>query len=778
MNDIGLVKLHAGGRILLCVPAAMAAGYAVSLLFGLPALVGLMLGALPAFLSCFVVVDVRAGRVAARSALLYVPFALALFCSIALREYRVLELVLIVLLLFAQFYASKFGVWAGDFGAGLFAAYLCGLLLPLPLASFPALALIFAASLASAIIVRTAVFHPNAYRSLMRSRRAFLAWETRVLEAAVAVLAEGSGPRDVARLRRHRARSHEAALIADGMLAQPGSGPTGATAERLHSLLFDTEQAVEGIARVALELGTGDAPREVRDAVSAALSLVLERSGREGDAAARRILRFADSSPEVVGDARWANAVHRTALLLSDLRATSAEWSKVRRELPVSGEGVPFESPVVLVMGRPAGATPVLNEEITEGRMRGPWKRLTVSPALRTAIQAAIAVAIAEPIALLVDGQRFYWGEIGVMVVLAGTNSTHDRVRKTISRGIGTAIGGVVGIALVDVVGLTHPWWTLVIVIASLTLGMYGFTRSYVFWVVGLVVTLCQVYNYSGQFTDSLIVYRLAENLLGAVIAVVVSAVVLPVATGAMIRRAVIRQLATVRGFLDASREFGTGPDSAASLRRTSRAVDQATYQLESVLKPLVRFPTGGGDRRDDATRAALVGVAATLRSVAYRGERHRPLADAHAARLREVIDVMTSSLAGLSAAVGRSGTPESGVAQALATATGSIRVIDSGKADGASAGSTATRGAGSGATRTWRSSARLIGALDESLGDSADDILLSYRLHALLRVDEALATLAGLYGMAVEAERTTPDLVERRARVSRGHVRRRFPAA
>ncbi len=34
MNDIGLVKLHAGGRILLCVPAAMAAGYAVSLSSG------------------------------------------------------------------------------------------------------------------------------------------------------------------------------------------------------------------------------------------------------------------------------------------------------------------------------------------------------------------------------------------------------------------------------------------------------------------------------------------------------------------------------------------------------------------------------------------------------------------------------------------------------------------------------------------------------------------------------------------------------------------------
>ncbi|WP_147430253.1 FUSC family protein [Frondihabitans australicus] len=809
MHDIGLVKLDAAGRVLLCLPASMAAGFAVSLLFGLPAIVGIMLGALPAFLSCFVVVDVKTSRVAARCAALYVPFAVALFCSIALREFRVLELVLIVLLLFVQFYASKFGVLAGDFGAGLFAAYLCGLLLPLPLASFPALALIFAVSLAATIVVRSAVFHPDAYRSLMRTRRAFLAWQTRVLESAVDVLGassgehatsgRGAGSRELARLRRRRARSHEAALIADGLLAQPGSGPTGETAQRLHSLLFDTEQAVDGIARVATELHAAGAPAVVREGVAGAVRLVLERSGREGDRAARRLLAWADSEPEVLGDARWANAVHRVALLLSDLHSTVAAWQEVRRDLESSGEGVPFESPVVLMMGRPSGAGPVLGDELASGGLRGPWKRFKVSPALRTAIQASISVALVEPIALLLDGQRFYWGVIGVMVVLAGTNSTHDRVRKMISRGAGTVIGGVIGVSLVDLVGLDHPWWTLVIVVASLTLGMYGFGRAYVFWVIGLVVTLCQVYNYSGQFSDSLIAYRLVENLLGGLVAVIVSAVVLPIATGAMIRRAVIRQLASVRGFLEAAGGFavtgaartagaaGDGAESAALLRNASRAVDQATYQLDSVLQPIVRFPTGGGDRRDDATRTALAGVAVTLRGIAYRGERNRALTEAHADQVRAIVEVFSGSLTALSEGVARSGTPESGVARAVSTATGAIRVVDSGEADAGNAArrvpaaprAAATRAAGSksAAPRVWRSPAGLITALDESLGDSPDDTLLSYRLHALLRVDEALSRLAGLYGLRVEAGATTPDLVERRARVTASHVRRRFPA-
>ncbi|BDZ51986.1 hypothetical protein GCM10025867_42270 [Frondihabitans sucicola] len=736
MSDIGLVKLLAGGRVLFCVPAGMAAGFAIAGLFGLPPVVGLMLGALPAFLTCFVVVDEKASRVAARSAALLVPFVLALFCSIALREFRVLELVLIVLLLFVQFYSSRFGVWAGDFGGGLFAAYLCGLLLPLPLASFPSLALIFTMSMAATIAIRSILFHPNAYRSLSRARRAFVGRQTRVLEAAATLLeapADSNSERDAATLQRRRRQSHEASLITDGLLAKPGSGPTGVRAEQLHTLLFDIEQTVDGLARVAVDLAQGDTPAPVRARIAAAIELVLDESGRAGDRAAAELLAWADSEPIVATDPRWAHAVNRTALLLSDLASSSAGWSSLRKTLPTSGEGVPFQSPVVLVGGRPAGAGPILDAEIAGGGMSGPWRRVRVSPPLRTAIQAAVAVAIAEPLAFLVDGQRFYWAVIGVMIVLAGTNSTHDRLRKVASRGIGTVIGGVIGIALVDLLGTTHVWWTLAIVIVSLTLGMYGFTRSYVFWVVGLVVTLCQVYAYSGQFTDTLIVYRLAENLLGALIGVGVSLVILPVATGVMIKRAVLRHLATVRSFLESASALEGGADAAARLRTASRAVDQATYQLEAVLKPMVRFPTGGGSRRDDQLLTVLRGVAGSLSGIAYRGERNDTIDGEKAERLSEIVSVMVRSVTALS--------------EAVAGANGGV----------------------------WQSSAALLADLDGTLTDSADDILLSYRVHALVRVDEALASLATSSGMTVEGTDAQPDLSARRALNSAGHVRRRF---
>ncbi|GAA4681767.1 FUSC family protein [Frondihabitans cladoniiphilus] len=749
MRDVGLVKMMAGGRALVCLPAGMAAGYFVALAAGLPASVGLLLGALPAFLTCFVVVDTHARRVAARSAALYVPFALALFFSIALHSYRIVELVLIVFLLFAQFYAARFGVWASDFGAGLFAAYLCGLLLPLPLASFPDLALVFAGSLAAAIAVRWALFHPNALRSLMRSRRAFLAWESRVVEASVEALEEADD-RSIKRLARRRAQAHEAALIADGMLAAPGSGSTGETAERLHQILFDTELAIDTLGRVADELVAAGAPAEVREGVAGALRVIAEHGGREGDRAARELLAWADGTPAVASDPRWLHSVHRAALLLSDVATSSDEWRNIRRDLPANGDGVPFESPVVLFGGRVLGAGPILNAEVTGGGMSGPWRRVKVSPALRVAIQAAIAVAITEPIAYAIDGQRFYWGVIGVMVVLAGTNSTHERLRKVGNRALGTIIGGVLGILFVALLGTDHVWWTLILVVVALTAGMYFFSRSYALWVIGLVVVLCQVYNYSGSFTDELILYRLAENVLGALVAVGVSAVVLPVATGVMIRRAVIRHLASVRAFVEAAAAgsvLETAAGSTARLRSASRAVDQATFQLEAVLKPLVRFPSGGGYRRDDATRTTLVAVASTIRSIAYRGERHAALSTVQASRLQEICSIMATSITALSEAVG------------------------------------ATKAAPPAEGTAWVSTVTLITRLDALLVETDDDALLGYRLHALGRVDDALAGLAPAYGLTVDdtsAADTTSIALPSSSRfpeLSAGAVRNRFSA-
>ncbi|UFS57919.1 FUSC family protein [Subtercola endophyticus] len=764
MRDLGLVKLHTGLRMLVCVPVGLAVGFGVALLVGLPVSVGLMLGALPAFLTCFIITDDRAGRVAARSAVVFVPFVIALFGSLALHDYRLLELSLMVVLLFLQFYANRFGVWAADFTAVLFAAYLCGLLLPLPLTSFEGLAAVGAASLAATIAVRSLFFRPNTFLALTRTRRAVAGWSSRVVESSIAVLEAGAAEapagqaaragqasrtaqaaqagqasraasaasaaratRERKRLHHRLAQLHGAALVADGLLSLPGSGLSGAAAEDFHRLLFDLELSVDGIGRLTEQLAQRDTnPRRDADrtasgsgshdladradpadpadsaerghaaqlAVAAALRNVHQHGGRVASSAAADLGQWMHDNPpsndEAAREAR--RDIHRLIGLLHDLQHSADRWTELERTLD-DAVGEPFASSIALASGRVAGSVPILGDTLAGGGMTGVWGRWRISAPLRTAIQAAIAVAIVEPLAVWLGADRFYWGVIGVMVILAGTNSTHERVRKVLSRGAGTVAGGVLGILAVDALGTTHVWLSLALIVVSLAIGAYWFSSHYWVWVLCLVVAICQVYAFAGQFEDALLPLRLAENMLGASVAVIVSLLILPVATGAMISSAVRRQLGAVGQFVRevevalsaasasaSASAYASAPasapitaaaaptsafDSASSsgatalaelprLRADARAIDQANYGLTAVMKPLVAVTSGGPYRRDAETRTLLHGITASARLLAAGAETSPPLSSpqrdaltATTTRISLTVDAVVVALGG-----------------------------------------------------------------------------------------------------------------------------------
>ncbi|MFZ7088737.1 FUSC family protein [Curtobacterium sp. RRHDQ10] len=759
MLDVGLAKTMVALRTLFAVPAGMGVGYLVARQVGLPGILGLLIGAMPAFISCLVVADATTRRVSARTAVLVVPFVAALSCSIALHRFRLLELALIVVVLFLQFAAAGWGRWANDAAIVLFSGYLLGLLTPLPETSVEGLALIVAGSLAATIVVRAVGFRPDPYRSLLRTRRAFLGWSSLVLRGAEDLLRtvpEGAGAetraarRALRRLRRRTDRLQEVALTADGRLAADGSGRVGDAAAGLHRLLFDTHLAVDGIARSAETLVTTGAPADVRALVRQAVATVVEGGGVRGEDAARTLVARAAVTPSSSAvTSTTAHVVDRVALQLADLTDAGARWRRLRDDLPRDPDGVPFETPVVLTGGRPEGAVPVLDDTLATGGLRGPWKRVHITASLRTGLQAAVAVALVEPLALLLSGQRFYWGVIGAMIVLAGTNTTGDRIRKGLHRGLGTVLGGVVGIGLVDLLGTSHPAISIVLVVFALAIGMYGFGGVYSVWVTCLVIVLCQVYAWSGSFSDALIPLRLAENLLGAAVAILVSVLVFPVATGAMIRSAVRRQLAVARSFVLEAGGVGAGhgpsePASASrppadALRSRSRALDAATYQLDAVMKPMVRFPTGGGARSDARTRASLRAVAESARELAGASDPVGPVPEA----------------------------VERGLADAAATLASSI--------DALSGAVTTRRGAPGHADDAWVRSSEQLDAVDALTSDAREHDWVRNRIVTLGRIDDALAMLAERAGLPVTGSVSAASAPTARARRAAARVERRL---
>ena len=758
MADIGLTRSLLALRILVCVPAGMLVGYAIASAIGLPPLVGLLVGAEPAFVTCQLIADDTARRIAMRTAVAFVPFVVALSVSMSLQSFRLLELILIVVLLFAQFALRGWAPWGQDASMVLFMGYLCGLLLPIPTTSLPILALIGAGSLAITVALRSLLFRPAPYRALRRTRRALVGWSVAVLSAAVVLLgAEDPASRRRARRRlmRRLDRLQEVALTADGLLADPGSTAAGDTAGTLHRLLFDTHQAVDGLGRSADALVRTGAPAAVRSVVRRAYAVVLAGGNIRGDDAARLLIARFDVTPSgQAGGATLRHVVHRIALQLGDLSAVGSRWRAFRETVPRKGGSVPFSSAVELFNGRPKGAPPVLDDALAAGGFAGPWRRVPrVSAPFRAGVQAAIAVAITEPFALIVGGNRYYWGVVGVMVIIIGTNTTHERVRKAVQRAIGNLIGGVAGIGLVALLGTAHPAASFVIVVLALVVGTYGLGGVYALWTGALLVVLCQVYAFSGTFSDALIPLRIGENLLGAAAAVLVTTLVLPVTTNTLIRSAVRRQLGSVRAFVlaagSADETASTAADggripnganganggegSAPDLLSRSLAVDAATYQLDAVLKPVVRIPTGGQAKRDAITRTTLESVAAIARELAGRARADfDDVPPASRDRLAEAAGVLASSIDALSGVVGgrQPGRDDEG-------------------------------------EHRWVRGSGLLDDAETALGTPLGYDAFRHRLHLLGRIDDALAVLASAYGMPVSGAASAAAAPTARARRS-----------
>ena len=121
-----------------------------------------------------------------------------------------------------------------------------------------------------------------------------------------------------------------------------------------------------------------------------------------------------------------------------------------------------------------------------------------------------------------------------------GAHNAGEQIRKALFRVVGTVIGIGVGSLLVSAVG-HHTLWSIALVLVSLFLGLYLFRVSYAFFAVAITVTVSQLYQQLGEFTNSLLLVRLEETALGAAVAILVVMLVLPLHTRQVLRVAAAR---------------------------------------------------------------------------------------------------------------------------------------------------------------------------------------------------------------------------------------------
>lgn len=618
-SDPGLNRLRMALQVVVSIAAALLAerlfvnltGALQQPLTGLPAAVAarvafgnhamlvmsMMVGAMICLMATFVGPMLPSvGRLYLTILLMPVPMIAGLAIGLSTGTHRTLALTLLAVILAGGAYLRRFGPWGFVGGQLLFMGHFMGFFLgaQVPVSSLEWLAPEVCVGAVVAALAQLILFHPSRRRTLRRVRRTFGSRARALVDSALEVLDDPTDRRAAARLRRRTVNLNETALMMDAALADPGALPDGASARRLHQVIFDAEQALSNMARFAGTLGRSGLSRGNRALVRTSLMAVGHHDPQTARHSATRMLdqlREHSVRPPAGDEERNRRVIlHRFATSVLD-------WSDIAEQSfdgSNTGDDTEFTSSVQLMGGWLPGSTMVSANASQELGPRA-IDRVRLAPNVRVAIQLGVAVTGAIAIGSVLSERRFYWAVIAAFVTFMGANNAGEQVRKGLLRVVGTLVGVFAGSLLAHAIG-HHTDLAILTVLVAIGLGIYLMRISYAFMVIGITVMVSQMYVQLGEYSDALLRLRLEETAIGAAIAILTVIVVLPIRSWQVVRVAARTHATAVAALADGALRRATGDCADAEVRSAARDLDAAHQTLVASLKPLRGLPGPSSD--------------------------------------------------------------------------------------------------------------------------------------------------------------------------------------
>ncbi|SDT10422.1 FUSC family protein [Microlunatus soli] len=552
--------------------------------------------------------------------LMPLPMIAGMAIGLALAPFHLAALASLVVVLAAGGYLRRFGARGFLAGQLLFMGDFFGFFLArlVDISDLGWLIGIIAVGSAVAIAAQFTLFYPSRRLALRRMRRSFAVRSGRLAAAALTVVDHPDDRTEARRLHGLLIRLNETALMIDAQLADPAALPHGATAAALHQRVFDAELSLTNIARFAERLAGLELPADLLRPVRGVLLAVGDHDPAAAEVAAEEIRRQLQSERPADRDSPTERA-HRTPLprttqiLLHRFCTSTTGYAAVLRSIRsepnpsfLPDEGA-FDPAVTLSGGWLPGSRDVSATASTERGNR--WiDRVRLEPYARVSIQMAVAVTAAIVVGSLVSPQRFYWAVIAAFVTFLGAHNATEQIRKSVLRVVGTVIGVFVGAVMGHLLA-DHTRISVLVVLVALFFGLYLLRVSYAFMTIGITVMMSQLYVQLNEFSDSLLLERLAETAVGAGVTALTVAFVLPIRIGHVVAVATREHLTALLEVVDLAVGQLCSPDNDRELRAAARRLDVAYQALESATSPSrsrLRLPgASGGGLRDKFWYAA-----------------------------------------------------------------------------------------------------------------------------------------------------------------------------
>jgi uncharacterized membrane protein YccC len=432
----------------------------------------------------------------------------------------------------------------------------------------------------------------NALAHVLRAGRA---QTDAVLADAAAVLRPSTATRRQRLTRRMINRSRrltEISLLADGWLAH-GAAPLPATTP--HSIrrhLLRMHASIDTVVHTVS--GAADRPEDPH--THTVRVIVTALAGNDADLAITRSAHLLDD---------------RESTELAAFAADAIELATLRAEVPASDERLPAEF-VPAVSMAPAGILAGSASIAPLVRPGGGPRTARWHLATRQAIQATLAVAIATVAGYLLSAEHYTWAALTAFIIYLGTSTRGDVAVKALYRAIGTLAGMVIAVPIVLASG-TNPAMIIGVTLLCCAVGHYLMSVSYVYTMLCITVAVSEMYNSMGQFDSALTETRIAEIVIGAIIAVLVAALVAPISTTDAVTHARRQLFRSIHDLLNTTADHlhDQRPVDHHELSRKGRVVDELARQLTAVAAPLrvLRIGRAASDLRATLRRYEEYGL-------------------------------------------------------------------------------------------------------------------------------------------------------------------------
>ncbi|HEX5256655.1 MAG TPA: FUSC family protein [Mycobacterium sp.] len=628
-SDPGLLRLRMASRTTAALGLSLLALFILTRATGQPLTVAL-LGVVITMVASRSVNEPDPRQQRITMALLPLPAAVSITAAAVLAPHTVASDVVFVIVVFTAAYVRRFGARGRALGMVAFMSYFFTLYLHARLAELPWMIGAVAVGTVCTYVMNAYVMPDRPERVLRATIRALRARMAIVLDTTAEAVR--TGRLDERRRRRMRARTirlNETALMVQSQIedkVDPGTLWPGVTAEQLAPWLLDAELAIEWVAtagRRAAVLACEDPdsmPSPTRAALVDALSQLSrairlpEPNGlrRAADRAQRLLDERRGPGSDPAGDDEGGAAVRRLALAI--INAASAT-SDVRAIVDRMATGRPLDD---------TDTSPPVPEDAASDEAAEEEQTTGLRPTTRQAIQVSIAASLAIVVGELVSPARWYWAVIAAFVIFAGTNSWGETLTKGWQRVLGTLLGVPCGV-LVATLLTGHQTAALAGIFVCLFCAFYFMTVTYSLMTFWITTMLALLYGLLGQFSFGVLMLRIEETAIGAVIGATVAVVVLPTNTRTAIRSDARAFLTSLSVLIEISAATMSGVQDSASPSEQARQLDRDLQQFRVTAKPLLAGVAGLAGRRS-IRRALRIFTACDRygRSLARSAERYQ----------------------------------------------------------------------------------------------------------------------------------------------------------